>query len=237
MLLKELDKESQKYITTYFENAPEWLLEEFQVVRLAAEKTFIHEGESADNVFILVKGSVMAVDYRVQEMVYGFIKFQPIEVFGAMEIMINMNHYKTTLMTKTESVFLKIGTEKFKKWINNDLQAYKMQTKKVVGYLNNEARRQRLYVMLQGVERVGLVLYDLYESYAKSDKFEMVISRHDLAEMTGLCVRTITRTLNRMEEDGYLTKQGRRILMTKAQHDMLREKMEDKIIGIDEEKN
>lgn len=234
-LLQELDKESREYLLRYFENAPDWLMEAFQVIRLSEEKTFINEGDEANNIFILVKGSVMAVDYRVQEMVYGFIKFQPVEVFGAMEIMINMAHYKTTLMTKKESIFLKISREKFEKWINNDLQAFKMQTEKVVGYLMDEARRQRLYVMLQGVERVGLVLYDLYETYAKGDKFAMTISRHDLAETTGLSLRTITRTLNAMEEEGLLTKQGRSIIMTREQCEMLREKMEDKIIGIGDE--
>lgn len=234
-LLQELDKGSREYLTKYFENAPDWLMESFQIVRLSEEKTFINEGDAADQIFILVKGNVLAVDYRVQEMVYGFIKFKPIEVFGAMEIMINMDRYKTTLMTKTECIFLKITREKFQKWINNDLQAFKMQTEKVVGYLTDEARRQRLYVMLQGVERVGLVLYDLYETYAKGDKFAMTISRHDLAETTGLSLRTITRALNSMEEEGYLTKEGRNIIMTREQCEMLKEKMEDKIVGIGDE--
>lgn len=72
-----LDKEKQEYLNRYFAGAPHWLLKQFQVVEIPAGTIFISEGESADRVYVLLQGQVSAVDYRVQEAVYGFFQFYP----------------------------------------------------------------------------------------------------------------------------------------------------------------
>ena len=61
--------------------------------------------ESRQNAFyVLLQGQVSAVDYRVQEAVYGFFQFYPIELFGVMEILGGMERYKTSLAA-VEKVF------------------------------------------------------------------------------------------------------------------------------------
>lgn len=107
-VISRLSAKQQNYLNSYFTYAPESLKSSIQVVRMPAGTTFIQEGAPADKVFILLKGSVSAVDYRVRETVYGFCHFEPIEIFGTMEILGYMSHYKTTLATTQDSLFLKI---------------------------------------------------------------------------------------------------------------------------------
>lgn len=231
-LIKKLDTEKQTYLQQYFANAPRWLMDSFQVVRIPKGTAVVTESEKADMVYILMRGRVVAVDYRVQERAYGFITFHPIEVFGAMEILVDMDRYKTTLETTKDSIFLKISREIFEKWIKNDMNAFQMQTKKVGRYLIEEARKERLYVLLEGVGRIYLMLYEWYQVYGTDGTCSIYISRKNFAEMTGLSERTITRTLKDLEEKGYITREGWNILITQEQFLWIKELIEDKISEI-----
>lgn len=232
--IKKLDKENQAYLNRYFANAPHWVMDSFRAVRIPRGTAFITEGEKADTIYILMRGKVVAVDYRVQEMAYGFIIFYPVEVFGAMEILVDVDRYKTTLETAKDSMFLKISREIFEKWIKGDMTAFQMQTWKTGRYLLEEVRKERLYVLIQGVERVYLTLYEIYQTYGAEGVCSIYISRKEFAEMTGLSERTITRTLKDLEEKGYITRDGWNILMTNRQYETIKGLIEDKISEIGE---
>lgn len=233
-LIKKLDRESRTYLEKYFMDAPGWLMDAFQVVRMPGNRTFIIEGEAADHVYILLKGIVLAVDHRVQEMAYGFIRFHPVEVFGVMEILLELDEYKTTLMTTTDSILLRISREKFEKWIKNDMNAFRMEAKRVGTYLLKEVRKERLYVLIQGVERVYLVLHELYQTYAREGVLSIYMSRKDFSETTGVSERTITRTLKDLEQKGFLTRDGWNLVINREQYRMIRALIEDKMCGIGE---
>lgn len=231
-LIKKLDMESQAYLDRYFSHAPRWLMDSFQVMWIPKRTTFITESEKADTVYILMKGKVVAVDYRVQEMAYGFFVFQSIEVFGAMEILVEMDHYKTTLETVKDSIFLKTSRDIFEKWIKNDVNAFQMETKKVGRYLLEQVRKERLYVLLEGVERIYLTLYNWYRAQSSGDVFSIYVSRKEFSEMTGLSERTITRTLKDLESKKYISREGWNILITQEQYLRIKALVEAKISEI-----
>ena len=232
--IKKLGTEERAYLETYFADAPFWLMDAFQVVRMPKNKTFITEGEAAEDIFILLKGDVVAEEHRVKDMTYGFIRFHPIEVFGVMELMLEKDEYQTTLVTTAESVFLKTARKTFQRWFEHDFQAYRMECKKVGRYLLKQARKDRLYVLLQGVERIYLVLYKMYQAYAVNGTCSLYMSRKDFTETAGVSERTVTRTLKALEEKGCITRDGWRILLTREQYEMIRGLLEDKMYEFEE---
>lgn len=232
--IQKLDREHKIYLETYFTGAPFWLMDAFQVIRMPPNKTFIEEGEDAEDIYILLRGAVVAQEHRVKDMIYGFIRFYPIEVFGVMELMLEMEKYRTTLVTTEESVFLKTSRKMFGKWFEHDFCAYRMETKKVGRYLLEQARKERLYVLIQGVERIYLVLYKMYQSYSRDGQCSLYISRKDFMQTTGLSERTVTRTLKALEEKGCITREGWRIRMSEAQYQMIRGLLEDKLYEFEE---
>ena len=233
-VIQSLDPDSRQYLEHYLEEAPDWLLEAFQVIRVAKNALFIEERDAADQIYILVRGRVLAVDYRVRDIAYGFFEFVPIEVFGAMEIICEMEQYMSSLLTLEESFFLKIRRSIFEKWLRSDNKAFQMQTRKVGRYLLKQARRERLNVLLPGLERVALVLMRMYEVYAQEHHGKLYLSRKDFAETTGLCERMITRILKELEQKEYLTREGWCIHMSQEQYQKLKTLVENKIDGMEE---
>ncbi len=234
-MIQKLDRQKRDYLNNYFSNAPASLMEQFQTVRIPAGTIFIDEGTSADRVFILLSGKVIAVDYRVREMAYGYCHFQPVEAFGAMEILGNMDRYKTTLATKEDSVFLKITRSRYENWIRNDLNALKIETCRVIDYLLEQARKDRLYMLLSGNKRIYLILINLYETYGKGRTYRVYMSRKDFVETTGLSERTVTRVLKELSDSGRITRNGWNIVMTFEQYIRLKELMDDQIIEMGSE--
>lgn len=220
--IEKLDPEKADYLKRYFAGAPRWLLEQFQVIEVPAGTVFIHEGELAERVYVLLQGQVSAVDYRVQEAVYGFFQFYPIELFGVMEILGGMERYKTSLAAVEKSIFLRIGRDQYERWLKSDSNAFQMETKEIVNYLLEQARKERLYVLLSGNQRVYQVLLKLYKSYEENGTYSAYISRKDFSEMTGLSERTITRAIKSLVSEGYITKKGWNITMDSSQYQRLK---------------
>jgi len=228
-IIRKLNTEQRDYLNRYFAHAPESVTGSMQVVRMPEGTTFIQEGMPVDKVYVLLKGCVSAVDYRVRETVYGFCHFNPIETFGAMEILGHMDQYRTTLATTRDSLFLKIPRDSFEKWILKDVDALQMETERIIGYLLDQSRKERLYVLLPGNERVYLILTNLYETYGKFDTYSVYMSRKDFSEVTGLSERTITRALKELEEKKLITRNGWNIVMTWNQYNKIKKLMKDQI--------
>lgn len=217
-MIKQLNKEEGEYLEDYFKDAPAWLWDSFQVLNLPPKTSFIEEGEEAKDIFILLKGNVTAIDYRVEEIVYRHYDFTPIEVFGAMEIICEMDSYMTTLMTVKDCLFLRCSRAKYEKWLLEDIHAFRIQSATITKYLLNQVRKERLYLLLNGRERLAIVLTRLYEVYAEDNSSTIYVSRKEFVETTGLSERTITRLLKEFEEKKIIHRKGWEIIISFAQY-------------------
>lgn len=235
-MIGKLDAKRREYLEGYFAKAPGWLMDSLQVVRLPKGTSFIKEGNKADCVYILVKGKVLALDCQVSEITYGFYDFEPVSVFGSMEILIDEEIFKTTLVTTKDSILLRISRSRFERWLKHDIEAFRAEVKSMGRSLVEQARKDRLYLLLSGLERVCLILSKLYEFHAVGGVFDNYISRESFAGMTGLSERTITRSLAELGKRGLITKNGWNIVITNRQYLMLKEIINDKIYKIGERK-
>ena len=226
---KYLNKESHMYLEKFLKNAPMWLLEEFHEVNISKDTEFVSENDPANTVYILLTGVVKATDIRVFPVVYDFIRFYPIEIFGAMEFLLREDTYRTTLITVTNCKFLKLSIEQFSKWVLNDINAMKMFTEAMTRYLLDQCRKERLYLFLQGEERVLLFLSDIYEKSGSTDEIVINISRNDLAKGTALSVRTVNRTIKELIKEGFLVKKGRKLILPFEKYQEIKKRLSDKV--------
>ena len=226
---KYLNKESHMYLEKFLKNAPMWLLEEFHEVNISKDTEFVSENDPANTVYILLTGVVKATDIRVFPVVYDFIRFYPIEIFGAMEFLLREDTYRTTLIAVTNCKFLKLSIEQFSKWVLNDINAMKMFTEAMTRYLLDQCRKERLYLFLQGEERVLLFLSDIYEKNGSTDEIVINISRNDLAKGTALSVRTVNRTIKELIKEGFLVKKGRKLILPFEKYQEIKKRLSDKV--------
>lgn len=228
-LLENLKDEDAAYLEKFFRNAPRWLMTDFQVVTIPKGLTFILENEPVKTIYILVEGIVTATDLRIDQATYDYMRFQPIEVFGAMEFLADIETYQTTLYTESDCRFLKISKEKFAHWMRTDINALSMQTKEMTRYLLEQNRTDRLNLFLPGEDRIALFLTNYYRRTAKNGKAVLTMNRAEFARSTALSVRTVNRTLTEMISEGRLKKIGRKLILNEENYQILQQQLSEKI--------
>ncbi|MCI8898406.1 MAG: helix-turn-helix domain-containing protein, partial [Lachnospiraceae bacterium] len=96
-------------------------------------------------------------------------------------------------------------------------------------YLLEEGRNSRLFLFMQGADRLALLLVERYEKYQKNGCLHMKGSQRDLADVTGLCVKSIGRGIKKFMEDGLLTKEGKQIVINRQQYEELKRMVSEKV--------
>lgn len=227
--LKEVDRDRQEQFEEYFKGAPLWLLEAFQIEEAPKDTVFIREGEPADTIFFVGRGIIEATDYRVYGTPYNYMQFDRMYAHGGMEFIMDLPLYKTTLSTVTECTLVKLSRAKYEKWMYSDIQALKHEAKLVGEYLLKESRNNRLFLFLQGGDRLALLFVERYEKYSRNGLLRVKGSRQSLADETGLSLKSVSRGVKKFSDEGLILKEGNQILITQSQYEDLRKMISEKI--------
>ncbi|MDD6038197.1 MAG: Crp/Fnr family transcriptional regulator [bacterium] len=211
--LATLDGKEGAYLNRYLSHAPRWVFESMKVVKKEAKSVFIDENAPVDRVYILVSGTVRAINYRIRGNAYDYIWFDPVWAFGAMEIFSDIPLYMTTLMTVTPCTMLVMTKVNFERWIWEDKNALRMEVQAMGSSLLDQNRRGRVFLFLQGRDRIIYMFIKNYEQFGHDGEYSTQVSRQDLAERSGMSVKTVNRAVKNMEEEGLIGRQGRKIII------------------------
>ena len=217
--LRELEREKQKQFEAYFRTAPLWLMDLFQSEIMEAGTTFIRENEPADTIFFVARGRVKATDYRISGIAYDFMKPMNLIALGGMEVILGQDTYQTTLQTETECIVTKLPRAQYEKWIYSDTEAFRLEAK----------RRNRLYLFLEGADRLAVLFSEWFEKYNKNDILCIGESRQNLADETGLCLKSISRAIKKFQAEQLIVKKGNQIYIDREQYERLKQTVDEKI--------
>lgn len=216
--LDEIEAEKRKQLEEYFHTAPVWLMDSFKIEEMERGHIFVRENAPVDMVYVIAKGLIKATDYRVFGIAYDFMHFGGTYAMGGMEVVMDLDYYRTTLETVTPCTVIAIPTQQFKKWLDTDIKALKQESKAITEYLVRETRQGRAFLFLQGVERLKMLLTQKYETYNVNGIYETNSTRNELAEESGLCVKTINRSVKKLEDEGLIGRKGNHLTMNEKQY-------------------
>lgn len=223
-LAKSIPEEKKEYMNSLFQEAPLWLMDCMSIQKYEKDEVLIRENDSVDKVFILIEGVVKAVDHRIFGIEYDYMRFTSIQIFGSMEILLDISSYKTTLNTVTPCTFLVMKAERFKEWIEKDINAMQIETKAMGSYLLEQGRRERTFLFLNGIDRLFLVFIRSYEHQRyEHKKCILSYTRQELSDCSGISIKTINRSIKKMEEEGFINRRGNKILISQEQYEQMQE--------------
>lgn len=212
-----LSKSKMKRLEEFLKNLPESLKEKAEIVTMPKDTLFIENGKSVNKIYILVKGRVKAADYRINEVVYDYTWFEPIELFGAMEFYMGYEKYITTLITMSECVMITFTMQQFRQWIQNDIDTMLSQVKIMMNRLNDQSSKERAFMFLSGQERLMYVLTKIFHEHEREGECVVQMTQEELANHSGINLRTATRAIQKLCENGKLTKRSRKLFINLEQ--------------------
>ena len=227
--LNSIEAKRRKQFEDYFSSAPKWLLDSIQVVRVDKDVEFIKENTVVDMIYLIGKGTVKAIDYRVYGIAYDFMQFDDVSAFGAMEVITGDTVYRTTMQTVTPCIIVKIPRAAFAKWISLDIIVLQKEARNISCNLLEQGRKERIYLFLQGADRLAFILAEKYLKYQKNNIFYENSTRQELAEASGLCVKTVNRAVKKFRENGWITKTGNKFTIDERQYNELNKSISELI--------
>lgn len=222
-LLPTLDNTSSNYLQEYFKNAPDWLYDSLQIVTYESDYVFIEQGSKVQNISILVKGIVKGTDYPILGAMYDFMWFDPIKSFGCMEYFSQSPIFNATLVTATPCTMIILPIAIYAKWIQQDNHALFMDASTTTNQLLYEIRRERVYIFMQGTDRLTYFLLLYYKQFQKRGVCQIALTRQEMSDCTGLSTRTVNRGITTLIEQGCLRKVGSILVIYKEEYRMLQQ--------------
>lgn len=222
-LLKELKSEEKEAVERFFEGAPDWLISSMCVVRMEKDHIFVRTNMPVHTVYLVVRGTFKITDYRVYGIAYDFMQFEGLYAMGGMEIIMDLDTYQATLQTVTPCLVLQIPADIYARWLQTDIRALKQEAKIMGEYLYEQGVTSRTYMFVQGADRLAVMLVNRYEKYEQKGKLEFTNTRQELSDSSGLCVKTINRAIKKFEEQGLITRNGKKFYIDEEQYTRLKE--------------
>jgi CRP/FNR family cyclic AMP-dependent transcriptional regulator len=222
-LIDQLPEVTKEYLREYFSSAPTWVLENIQIGKLKSDTIFIREETKVEAIYILLEGIVKAIDYRFLGNSYDYMWFYPVISFGSMEVLLDLDQFQTTLSTMTTCTILMIPKSIFEKWVKNDIRVLSQEVKAMGTFLLKEVKRERVFLFMQGRERVVYMLTQIYEQTLENNICIINLTHQDLADSTGLSLKTINRSLKELEVEALINRSGNKIIIHPEQFEKLKE--------------
>lgn len=233
--LDTMQPDRRQQILKYFRTAPDSLADYLIVENLAPNRVFVREGATVDYVYLIATGIIKATDYRVFGTEFDFIRFDKAYAMGAMEVLMKLPTFLTTLTTVTKCTIIKIPIEPYTRWLLSDVDALQLEAQLMGEYLLDQSRLARAYLFLQGADRLMYLLIRKYEKYGNDGVYHFHVNQQNLANETGLVVKTVSRALKKMEEEGMLSRSQKFLLINHEQYRRMKEYV-DRLIYLNDEK-
>lgn len=219
--LKEIDAGRRLEFERYFKSAPIWLLDACQIENVPAGYTFVTENSPVSTIYFIGKGSIRALDYSIDGITHEFMRFEHVYAMGGMEVIMNLQKYQTTLQTVTPCILVKLAKNKFEQWLAEDAKILRLEAQLIAEYLLQQARESRLYLFLQGSDRLAMLLANRYDRFAEKGILKVRGTRQDLSDATGLCVKTVNRAVKKLVTEGLLSQNGHDLYIDTEQYERL----------------
>lgn len=226
-LEKLLSKNIRNELEELLKNTPKSFNDEAKLVSIKKGKTFIQSDTTVNTLYILVKGQVKAVDYRIDEIIYDYTWFEPIEILGAMEFYMGKETYITTLVTLTDCIMISFSNEIFRKWVEKDTDTMLNLINVMLNRLNDQSKKERTFMFLSAKERMMYLFVQIYQKYNQTDVCEVKLTQDELANRCGINLRTATRTIHSLCEENMITKKNRKLYISYSQYKHMEEKLNE----------
>lgn len=162
----------------------------------------IFKDDPSDEIYYVMEGEAKAVSLSAEGKSVFFMDFEAGDIFGYYATFTGKPR-TATIITQTDSIVAAIPADKFKKFVTED----PVRAEAMMEYLTNHLRIHSLRLSRNGTmnapQRIAAYLIFMMEE--DNSKTVDIENREDFASVLDVTRETLSRTLNKFEDDGMVT--------------------------------
>lgn len=202
-----------------FRNCTEEVKYYMSIVEVDADQTFIKAGEECRYIYIVLSGKVTGVEWPMNEKSYFFKDFGPGDFFGEIECFAGMAKYRISILSSTQCRLLAIPSVYYMEWMHMDVDALYMRTQENMKRLVTQTAEARKYLFMDGKDRLMVHLVRKYEQRQPLPSIlELKQTRTRISEEVGISMKTLNRSIKKLEDMQLIQLNKGKIVITKEQY-------------------
>ena len=215
-----------------FRNCTEEVKYYMTLLDIEAGRTFIKAGADCTHIFIILSGKVTGVEWPMHERPYPFKDFGPGDFFGEIECFAGLTQYRISIITSTRCRVLSIPADVYMEWMRMDVDALFLRAQENMRRLITQTAEARKYLFMEGKDRLMVHLIRKYEQHMPPPRLlELRQTRPQLAEEIGFSIKTLNRSIQKLEELGLIWLQRGKIVLPREGYLRMKDHIEHHING------
>lgn len=188
------------------------LSKKFQFRIFKRGEIVINKGQPPSGLFFLLNGRLKVVDYSASGREIGFIFIEQFAHFGELSLLDNKPCSASIIATAPSTVaFLPIGEARKLIYSTPSI------SEKLLTQLATIIRKNNEHIVMLGSNNAHSRICNLLLKQAQNQNGKLLINQlpthNEIATMTNTTRETVSRTLNRLAEQGHIKKSGRFIVI------------------------
>lgn len=224
-IISNVSEDRAEYLNALFKYLPEAVIKEMTYFEVEKGNTLVSSGDFCETVYVLLKGNVEGLEYQNKGQLYSFMDFTQMYIIGDFEVFADYTDYCVTVRATEDCKLLKIPAHSYLRWIQHDDNALFLRLKDILNTITVEIKMDREYILMGCKERLVNYLIRLYDKYTdkKQNVVKVMKTQSELAEKIGFNVRSVQRSIVSLEEAGYISMEGGKIIITHEQYTMMKQ--------------
>lgn len=224
-----ITKNSEEFFRHFFCDFPDDLYPYLQIRTFTSREILISSTQASPNVFFLLKGTLLALEDRIQNQPYIFTKLHPIDIVGDYEIFSHTNFSYATIYSSGTSECLTLPSGLYRSWISNCSAALYYRTCLLMRQLGKQTIRDRQFFFMDYITRCISIILDCSFSDEGTGLSLVSYTREELAGQIGCSLRTCHRIIQQLATLKYITIFHGKIAVTNEQKIKLRKLFDQKL--------
>lgn len=194
----------------------EWFLSHCHIHKYPAKSTIIHQGENAEILYYILKGSVSVLikDDEGKEMILSYLNQG--DFFGEIGLFEEESTRSAWVKAKSNCEIAEISYKKFKQLIQINPDILMRLSSQMANRLQKTSQKVSNLAFLDVTGRIAQTLLNLAkqpDAMTHPDGMQIKITRQEIGQIVGCSRETVGRILKMLEEQKLISASGKTIVV------------------------
>lgn len=222
-------EETYQWICSLWKLMPENIQEECSILQAPLGQVLFYSGLDSEDVFFCLNGTLKIYKEMSDGQLYEIEDASAPTLIGETEALLNNTCAQGTVICSSTCTLLHIPAALFRQWMKSCCEALYEITVFIIQKNSRQHLKERTLLFTSGAQKLAYLLLQQYDS--SDEEVVMAPIRSTMAAQTGLNARTISRCINELSSRGMLTHENRKVYITAAQAELLRQYLGELLQG------